>query len=72
MSRTVGLPRGSARLKTVRIAGGFEVPYPEPTSAAATNVGVANRGRDTKPEIRLRSELHRKGLRFRNDFLGAC
>ena len=25
----------------------------------------ANRGRDTGPELRLRSELHRRGLRFR-------
>jgi DNA mismatch endonuclease, patch repair protein len=28
---------------------------------------VANRGRDTKPERALRSELHRRGLRFRVD-----
>lgn len=27
----------------------------------------ANKGRDTKPEIALRSELHRRGLRFRKD-----
>ncbi len=27
----------------------------------------ANRSRDTKPEMRLRSLLHRKGLRFRVD-----
>jgi DNA mismatch endonuclease (patch repair protein) len=28
---------------------------------------VANRGRDTKPELALRSVLHRMGLRFRVD-----
>ena len=33
--------------------------------AAATAMGKANRGRDTAPELRLRSALHRRGLRFR-------
>lgn len=28
---------------------------------------VANKSRDTKPELHLRSELHRRGLRFRVD-----
>lgn len=28
----------------------------------------ANRRRDTRPELALRSELHRRGLRFRVDF----
>ena len=28
-------------------------------------MGRANRGRDTRPERELRSELHRRGLRFR-------
>lgn len=69
MSRAIRLPHAGAQPTTIRIAGGFEVPYPAPTSAAATKVGVANRRRDTKPEVRLRSELHRRGLRFRNDFL---
>jgi DNA mismatch endonuclease (patch repair protein) len=27
----------------------------------------ANKGSDTKPELALRSELHRRGLRFRKD-----
>jgi len=31
----------------------------------------ANRRTDTRPEIALRSELHRRGLRFRKDFLVA-
>lgn len=45
------------------------VPYPEPTSSAATKVGKANRRVDTKAEMRLRSELHAMGLRFRKDLL---
>lgn len=39
-----------------------------PTSAAATAKGRANRRRDTTPERALRSELHRRGRRFRVDF----
>jgi DNA mismatch endonuclease (patch repair protein) len=30
-------------------------------------MGKANHGRDTEPELRLRSALHRRGLRFRVD-----
>lgn len=41
--------------------------YPLPTSPAATAVMRANRGRDTGPEVRLRSALHRAGLRFRKN-----
>ena len=45
--------------------GRMPLPYPRPTSAAVTAVMRANRKADTKPEIRLRSALHRRGLRFR-------
>lgn len=38
---------------------------PQPSSPAASAMGRANRGRDTRPERELRSELHRRGLRFR-------
>lgn len=38
---------------------------PAPSSAAATATMRANRSRDTGPERRLRSALHRRGLRFR-------
>lgn len=38
---------------------------PPPSSPAATAMGKANRGRDTEPELLLRSELHRRGLRYR-------
>lgn len=44
------------------------VPYPQPSSAAASTVMRANRSADTKPEIALRSELHSRGLRFRKNF----
>lgn len=48
------------------------VPYPEPADGAATKVGKANRRTDTKPEVRLRSALHGRGLRFRKDHLVRC
>lgn len=38
---------------------------PPPSSPAATATMRANRPRDTSPELRLRSALHRRGLRFR-------
>lgn len=50
------------------LGGGVRVPYPEPTDAAATRVGRGNRRTGTKPEVALRSALHRLGLRFRKDF----
>ena len=36
-----------------------------PVTAAARNTMRANRGRDTVPELALRSILHARGLRFR-------
>ena len=39
--------------------------YPTPSTPAVTAVMRANRKVDTTPERRLRSELHRRGLRFR-------
>lgn len=53
--------------RSVALGGGKRVPYPEPTSRAATKIGKANRRTGTKPEVRLRSALHRRGLRFRKD-----
>ena len=41
--------------------------YPNPSSPAVTAAMRGNRKRDTKPEVRLRSALHRAGLRFRKD-----
>ena len=42
--------------------------YPTPTSPAATRRMRSNRRADTKPEVALRSLLHRSGLRFRKDY----
>ena len=58
--------------RMVNLGGGRFVPYPEPTSDAATKMGKANRRTGTKPEIHLRSALHRSGLRFRKDLLVRC
>lgn len=52
----------------VQLGNGVVVPYPEPTSPSRSNVGRSNLRCNTKPEIALRSELHRRGLRFRRDF----
>lgn len=38
-----------------------------PSSAHATATMRANRGRDSRPELQIRSRLHRMGLRFRVD-----
>lgn len=43
------------------------MPYPDPTDESATKIGKANTRRDTKPELHLRSVLHRRGMRFRVD-----
>jgi DNA mismatch endonuclease (patch repair protein) len=53
----------------VNLGGGRIVPYPEPTDEAATRIGRANRRTGTKPEVRIRSGLHRRGHRFRKDHL---
>lgn len=45
------------------------VPYPVPSSPAATAVGKANKRKDSRAEVRLRSALHRRGFRFRKDLL---
>lgn len=54
--------------RTVALGDGRRVPYPRPRDEAATHVGKGNRRADTKPEVALRSNLHRRGLRFRKDF----
>lgn len=55
------------RSRSVNLGSDHWVPYPEPTSAAATTIGKGNRRVDTRPERRLRSALHARGLRFRKD-----
>ena len=51
------------------IGGGVVVPYPEPLNDSVSKIGRANHLRDTKPEVRIRSAVHRRGLRFRKNFL---
>lgn len=53
----------------MNLGGGIVVPYPEPRDAAVSKVGRANLRVDTKPEILIRSAVHRRGLRFRKDHL---
>ncbi len=55
--------------RTVSLGGGLRVPYPEPKNAAATRVGQGNKRTGTKPEVALRSNLQRRGVRFRKDLL---
>lgn len=43
------------------------LPYPHPSSPDVSKRMRANPRRDTKPEVALRSLLHRRGLRFRKD-----
>ncbi|MCK9249982.1 MAG: very short patch repair endonuclease [Solirubrobacteraceae bacterium] len=43
------------------------LPYPHPTDRHVSTRMRANPRRDTKPEIAVRSALHRRGLRFRKD-----
>lgn len=53
--------------RTVNLGGGHVVPYPEPRDEVATKIGKANRRVDSKAEVATRSELHRRGRRFRKD-----
>ena len=43
------------------------IPYPEATSSEVSARMRRNRRRDSRPELALRRELHRRGLRFRVD-----
>ena len=57
----------SVRLRAP-ISGMIEiVPGVPPSSSHATATMRANRGRDTAPEVALRSALHARGLRFRKN-----
>jgi DNA mismatch endonuclease (patch repair protein) len=62
----VGRP---VRVLMIRPAPGLSVPYPSPASKAASAMARGNRKRDTRPEVALRAALHRRGLRFRKDYL---
>jgi DNA mismatch endonuclease (patch repair protein) len=55
-------PDGTSDAKTTL------VPKPPPASSRAVRAAMqGNRKRDTRPELALRSELHRRGLRYRVD-----
>ena len=52
------------------MAPGIVVPPPPPSSSEAVSKSMrSNRRRDTSPERRLRSALHRRGWRFRVDLV---
>ena len=53
--------------RTLQLGAGVTVPYPVPSSAAASAIGRANKRTDTSCEVAVRSALHRGGLRFRKD-----
>jgi DNA mismatch endonuclease (patch repair protein) len=42
--------------------------YPYPSNDSVTAVMRGNRKKDTRPEVRVRSILHRAGFRFRKNF----
>lgn len=43
--------------------------YPHPTSRAVTSSMRSNRRADTKTEVAIRSLLHKRGFRYRKDFV---
>src|SRR5437899_167483 len=45
----------------------LRLPYPTPSSPDVSKRMRSNRRRDTAAELTVRSELHRRGLRFRVD-----
>jgi DNA mismatch endonuclease (patch repair protein) len=45
----------------------MSIPYPTPTTPAVSAAMRGNTARETKPEIRVRSALHRQGFRFRKN-----
>ena len=55
------MPSGRGR------SGYKDLPYPVPTSPSASATMRANRRTGTRPEVLVRSLLHRDGYRFRKD-----
>ena len=62
--RSVDDPTRAARRVAARASGR----HPAPLNEGRSRNLQANRRTGTKPEIRLRSALHRLGFRFRKDF----
>lgn len=54
--------------RSIKVAG-QDYAYPEPSKPSTSVVMQGNHRRDTRPEVQVRSELHRRGYRFRKDFL---
>lgn len=52
----------------IRMGDEEVLPYPQPSSAAATRMGRGNVRAGTRPEWLVRRALHRKGLRYRVDY----
>lgn len=55
------------RPRHARLAAGVVHEYPTPSDDRTTRVMKRVQGVDTKPEIALRSSLHRHGVRFRKN-----
>ena len=49
------------------VVAGTRLTYPAPKTMVVSSVMKGNSKRETKPEVRLRSSLHRMGLRFRKN-----
>ena len=58
---------GAAAIATCLALRVAPLPYPKPTSTEVSKRMRRNRRRDSRPELALRAELHRRGLRFRVD-----
>jgi DNA mismatch endonuclease, patch repair protein len=67
--QTTTVTNRAGQPRSIALGHGAVVPYPEPLNERATKIGKANRRTDTHPETRLRSCLHRRGMRFRKDFV---
>lgn len=65
----VGVSAQEAQLKARRLAARAAGRHPTPVTAGRGRNMQAIRRTDTKPEVALRSALHRAGLRFRKDYL---
>lgn len=67
-SMSTGAAAGRDADRFVALGDGERVPYPAATSPAVSQVMRGNRSRDTRPEQAVRSELFRRGLRYRKHF----
>jgi len=62
-----GCTGSDGRGRELSVAG-RRVPYPEARSLASSNWARSASNRESKPAVRIRSELHRLGLRFRKEY----